>query len=288
MPEPLHLALVTDIHNGRRSLTKLGPMAVPLLEGFVEFVATEPPDLVIELGDRVTDTSYEADRSALEEVAEVFAALTTPRVHLLGNHDLVHLSVDDNRQCLGQNFESTSFDIKGWHLVLWQADVRMDAEHEPAVTDDDLAWLESDLAATDLPAIVLSHVPTDGASMTGNYYFQDNPQYATYRNVGAAQRIVSEAGNVALCVAGHVHWNNISRIDGVPYVSLQSLTESFTTQGDASNGWTTMELDHQLRWCGHGRDPIEVVVNLGGPDRRWTPPLPPFAKLERRPDVPTT
>ncbi|MCP3990670.1 MAG: metallophosphoesterase-domain-containing protein [Actinomycetia bacterium] len=283
MPEPLRLALVTDIHNGRRSLTKLGPMAVPLLEGFAEFVATEPPDLVVELGDRVTDTDYDADRVALEEVAEVFAAITAPRVHLMGNHDLVHMSVDDNRQCLGQDFESTSLDMKGWHLVLWQADVQMDLGHEPALTDEDLAWLESDLASTDLPAIVLSHVPIDGASMTGNFYFQDNPQYATYRNVSAAQQVISEADNVAVCIAGHVHWNNISRIDGVPYVSLQSLTESFTTQGDASAGWTTMELDHQLRWYGRGRDPIEVVVNLGGPGRRWTPPLPPFTELERRP-----
>jgi Icc protein len=283
MPELLRLALVTDIHAGRRSLTKRGPMAVPLLGRFAEFVSTESPDLVVELGDRITDTDHEADRAALEGVAELFAAMTTRRFHVLGNHDLVHLSVEDNRECLGQDFVSTSFDMKGWHLAFWQADVQMDATHEPALTDEDLAWLESDLAATELPAIVLSHVPLDSTSMTGNFYFQANPQYATYSNVGAAQRIISEAGNVALCVAGHVHWNNLSRIDGVPYVSLQSLTESFTTQGDANGGWATMELDHQLRWRVYGQDPIEVVVNLGGPDSRWTPPLPPFAELERRP-----
>ncbi|MCP3939686.1 MAG: metallophosphoesterase-domain-containing protein [Actinomycetia bacterium] len=281
MPESLHLALVTDIHNGRKSLTKRGSLAIPLLDRFAEFLASEAPDLVIELGDRVTDTNHESDRAALEQVAETFASLEMPRFHLMGNHDLVNLSLDDNRECLGQDLTSSSLDIKGWHLVLWQADVEMTATHEPALTDDDLAWLEADLAATDLPAIVFSHVPLDGASMTGNFYFQANPQFGGYRNVDEAQRIISEAQNVALCVAGHVHWNNISRIDGVPYISLQSLTESFTTQGDACASWATLELGRRLRWIGHGEDPIEVTVELGAPHRRWTPPLPPFAELER-------
>ena len=282
MPEPLRLAVVTDIHNGRPSLTKKGPAAIPLLERFADFVATEEPDLVVELGDRITDTDPETDRAALTQVADVFAAMTAPSLHVLGNHDLVHLSVDDNQIILDQDFASASVDRHGWHLVFWQADVRMTATHEPVLADHDLRWLEADLAATDLPSVVFTHVPLDGASMTGNYYFQANPQYATYANVADAQRVIS-AARVALCVAGHVHWNNVSRIDGVPYLSLQSLTESFTTQDEASASWAALTLhDQQLNWRSHGRDPIELTVDLGGPDRRWTAPLPPFAELQRR------
>ena len=124
MPQPLHLALVTDIHNGRRSLTNQGPEAIRLLEQFAEFV---------------------------------------------------------------ESLASHSMDVNGWHLVFWQADVHMSLDHEPTLTDDDLAWLESDLAASDLPAVVFSHVPLDGASMRGNYYFQANPQFGGYSNVDRAQ-----------------------------------------------------------------------------------------------------
>ena len=135
------------------------------------------------------------------------------------------------------------------------------------------------MPTTNAPATSGSVIPLDGASMTGNYYFQANPQFGGYRNVDRAQKVISEAGVVALCVAGHVHWNNISRVDGIPYVSLQSLTESFTTQDEAAASWATLTLDERLHWRGHGADPIELTVNLGGVGRRWTPPLPPFVEL---------
>lgn len=282
MTEPLTLAVVTDIHNGRASLTKRGPEAPGLLREFVEFVETGSPDLVVELGDRVTDTDATTDRASLHQLAEVFAGLSVPRRHVMGNHDLVNLTVDDNEGLLQQSFASSSLDLLGWHLVFWQADVTMTPAHHPRLTDDDLAWLRADLAATELPAVVFTHVPLDSASMTGNYYFESNPEFAGYGNAELAREIIADAPRVALCVAGHVHWNNLSRIDGVPYVSLQSLTESFTTQGRAAGSWTTLVLDEHLRWIGHGVDPIEVSVDLGAPDHRWTPPLPMFEELAAR------
>ena len=282
MTEPLTLALVTDIHNGRASLTKRGPEALRLVEEFIEFAETSSPDLVVELGDRVTDADRSSDRASLGQLAELFAELSVPRTHVMGNHDLVNLSVEDNEQLLAQSFRSSSMDLKGWHLVFWQADVAMSASHEPRLTDENLEWLGADLASTSLPAVVFTHVPLDGASMTGNFYFESNPQFAGYSNVRRAQQIISESQRVPLCVAGHVHWNNLSRIDSVPYVSLQSLTESFTTQGRAAASWATISLDEQLYWTGHGADPIELAVNLGGAGQRWAAPLPTFEELAAR------
>ena len=281
MPETLKLALVTDIHNGKDTPTKKGGRALPLLRDFADFVSRELPDLVVELGDRISDIDPATDYRCLEEVAAVFQGLGVPCRHLLGNHDQVYLSREDNERALGQKLTSGSHDLKGWHLVFWQADVRMSRQRPPRLNDEDLAWLKADLASTNLPAIVFTHIPLDGASMTGNYYFEANPQFATYENLRAAQDIITGAGNVALCVAGHVHWNNVSRIDGIPFVTLQSLTESFTSQGQANGGWAVIEADRVLRWTGHGQDPIQLTVNLGGGNRRWTPPLPPFHQMVR-------
>ncbi len=288
MPEPLKLALVTDIHNGPDSPTKKGTQALTLLRDFAAFVAEEKPDLVLELGDRISDIDRETDYDCLTQVAAVFAGMAPPRYHLLGNHDRVFLDTADNERALGQSMASTSLDLKGWRLTFWQADVRMSPSHIPALTEADLAWLKADLAATNLPAIVFTHIPLDGASMTGNYYFQANPQFAGYSNIAEAQQVISDAGNVAMCVAGHVHWNNLSRIDGIPYLSLQSLTEGFTTQGEANGGWALIEADRQLRWRGFGADPIELTVNLGGGNRHWMAPLPDFKELRRRRKTPLT
>ncbi len=282
MPELLKLALVTDIHNGQDSLTKKGAAALGLLHRFVDFAEARAVDLVLDLGDRISDVDRETDRATLAEVAAVFERLKLSRHHIIGNHDLVHLGVADNADILGQDCQPRSLDLKGWHLVFWQANVRYAYGLRPMLDDADLNWLRADLQSTSLPAIVFSHVPLDGASMTGNYYFEANPAYASYGNIKAAQRIIAEAGNVALCVGGHVHWNNLSRIDGIPYLSLQSLTESFTSQGEAAAGWALIEADHELRWRGFGGDPIELTVNLGGGNRRWRPPLPEFGQLRRQ------
>jgi len=282
MPERLKIALVTDIHNGRDSLTKKGGAAVPLLQAFRAFVADEQPDLVAELGDRISDASPEADHAAMAEVAAELAALPVPFHALMGNHDRVHLTVAQNEALLGQGLASHSLDLKGWHLVFWQADTAMSHAREPALSEADLDWLRDDLAATSLPAIIFSHIPLDGASMTGNFYFQANPQFATYGNLARAQAIITGAGNVAMCVAGHVHWNNLSRIGGIPFLSLQSLTESYTTQGEASGAWAVIEADAEgVSWRGYGQDPIELKVHTGGGNRRWAEPLAPFHELAR-------
>ena len=89
--------------------------------------------------------------------------------------------------------------------------------------------MTADLAATSLPSIVFMHVPLDGSDMTGNYYFEANPDLSRYTDTSRIREVLRDAGNVVLCVAGHVRWNKLNTVDGIPYLSLQSLTESFTT-----------------------------------------------------------
>ena len=199
---------------------------------------------------------------------------------MLGNHDVKFLTVDDNEEILGQPARSHGVAVGGWRIVVWQADVAMGADHVPTLTDGDLAWLEDELASSDRPTVICTHVPLDAASMTANFYYDANPEYATYRNVGDAQRLIVEAGNVAACLAGHVHWNHLSRLGGIPFVTIQSLTEGFTTAGEAAASWALLELANDLRWTGFGLDPIEVRAPLGGVG--WTEPLPPFAELGAR------
>lgn len=281
MSDLLKLVVVTDIHNGRNSLTKRGTQALELMGEVARLVDQERPDLLIDLGDRITDTDPATDLASLASLAERFRAFPVPARHLLGNHDVVNLTEQDNVEQLGHEMHSTSIDINGWHLVFWQANVDIQLHSPLELTQEDLKWLREDLAATTLPAVVFTHVPLDGASMTGNYYFEASPQLAGYTNVGQAQQIISEAGNVAACIAGHVHWNNISRICGIPYLSLQSLTESFTTQGQATGGASLIELSHDLHWRCHGSDPINLTVKLGGGNQRWASPLPPLQHLSK-------
>ncbi|MEL0020715.1 MAG: hypothetical protein VW709_12645, partial [Rickettsiales bacterium] len=116
-------------------------------------------DLVIDLGDRISDRNPEADRQLTADVAGAFQRVGVPRRHLLGNHDLEFMTAAEGEALLGVSLASESMDIKGYHLVFWQADAQIDAREGFRLPKADLDWLAADLAATALPAIVFTHVP---------------------------------------------------------------------------------------------------------------------------------
>ena len=275
----LRLALVTDIHHGPSTKTKRGDEALPLLHKFVDFANNWGADLVIDLGDRITDKDKTADRILTADVASAFQRVRVPRRHLAGNHDLEFMTLQDGEELLGTSLTSESADMNGFHLVFWQAGVKYDRQDGLSLNAGDIQWLADDLASTRLPAIVFSHVPLDGASMTGNFYFEANQHCAQYSETVEIRRILREAGNVVLCVAGHVHWNKANFVDGIPYLSLQSLTESFTTAPATAGAWSTIEIGKDIHWQCHGADPMDVRVPLG---HSWVPPLPSFGELDRR------
>ena len=116
MDHSLKLVVVTDVHNGRNSLAKRGSETLARMDEVVDFVNKEHPDLIIDLGDRITDTDRDTDLVSLASLAEKFRALSVPTKHLLGNHDVVPMDSTDNAKCLGQEMRSSSIDLNGWHL----------------------------------------------------------------------------------------------------------------------------------------------------------------------------
>jgi Icc protein len=285
MLEKLKIAVVTDIHHGPTRYTKMGAAALPLLEAVREHVAAGGFDLMVELGDRISNVDHDTDLQLTREVMAVFEPLEVRREHLLGNHDLHHISVAENEAILGRSLGSHSFDLKGRHLVFWQHDLSGKFAKQDIPTQADLDWLRTDLAGTSLPAIVFTHVPLNHAAMTGNFYFQNNLPSSTIRHADKAREVIEAAGNVVLCIAGHVHWNDSSTIDGIRYLTLQSLSESFTTPDEATGAWAEITLDEQVHWRAHGADPMSYEAPLRGLNRRWAAPLPPFHILRQREDI---
>lgn len=278
----LRLCIVADIHHGAPSHTKRGDAALSLMEDFALFAADARPDMVLDLGDRITDADRETDLRLQREVAEAFAPIAAPRHHLNGNHDRDHLSVEDNSGILGQPLHHEVIDAGQWQIVLWRADSRIHRTGPVPGFDlppEDLDWLESTMRGARKPTLVVSHVPVSGHAQTGNFYFERNPEFATYPQTARARAALAQAPVPVLCLAGHVHWNTVTTVDGIPHLTQQSLTESFTTQGEPAAAMGLLELGDAVRWEVSGRDPFACTLRPGA--ARWTPPLPPFAELAR-------
>ena len=271
------LCLVADIHHGAPSLTKRGDAALSLLDGFARFVDETAPDLVVDLGDRISDVDRDTDLRLQREVAGAFKAVSVPVQHLNGNHDRDYLEVADNEDIHGQAMGHATLDLGDWRVVLWRADAKI--HRGPPGTgfvlkEQDLLWLTRVVQAADRPMLILSHVPVSGHSQTGNYYFENNPGAATYPGAERVRAALARCPHSVVWMAGHVHWNTVTQVDGIVHLTQQSLTESFTTGGEPAAAWGLLELSDTVRWQVFGLDPVDITVSPS--PVRWTPPLPPF------------
>lgn len=266
------IAFVGDVHHGPPTATKRGELALELLDGAVRAIESEKPDLVLDMGDRINDIDPQTDRRLLREVSEVFSGISAPRVHLLGNHDMCFMDRAANEEALGTSASNHVRDLGVWRLVVFQptVEIRRPGGFAP-IERRDIDWLRETLASSEQPAMIVSHVPVSGHTMATNYYFDGRAEFSTYPNRDEILHVLDETVAPVAWLSGHVHWNTFVRIAGVPHLTVQSLSESFTTGGEPAGAWGTLTLseagiDLSLR----GLDPFDVKLPMPrrGP-KRW-------------------
>lgn len=274
----LRLAFISDIHHGKDTLTKKGTAALPLLDNFITEVNDGDYDAVIDLGDRISDEDPVRDRQLQTDIARRFNALRVPHHHVSGNHDHAMLSQAANEAILDRPTHSRALRIGDIRIVFWQPDVSLTHERGFHLAPGDLDGLTELLDADDRPTLLVSHVPLSGHIQTGNYYFERNPGHATYAEIDDLRRAIAAAPCPVVALAGHVHWNTLNVVDGTPHITLQSLTETFTT-GEAAGATAALEIDAgRLRWTVGGHDPLALVLPWPKTKRRWRAPLPTFGR----------
>ena len=227
----LTFALVSDLHFGpeasyRGKLRKLTAQAAPLARAFVERMRDHVrPDLVVNLGDDIEDESPEADRARYSECQSILSSGPAELVNVAGNHDTVHLSEADLGAIWGRDGALYySLDRGGVHLVVLHTRERKD--HDVSVGDAQLAWLAQDLAANPGPTIVLMHHSAADQDLVGNRWFEGSPHICLVRERRTIRRLLEAHGDVRAVFNGHLHWNHLDVINGIPYVTLQSLVEN--------------------------------------------------------------
>ena len=266
------LNLVADIHHGPDTEMKKGSEALALLGQFVKSTNIMKPDLVVELGDRISDVGPDADYHRENEVGQAFSGLNVPLRHIVGNHDVANLTVMENEKALGTALNNNSLDIGGFHLVFWNAHTYIPfPKPTRGALYSDLEWLRQDLESTPLPSVIFTHFPLFQPVMTGNYYFQEKTEFAYDPNAGNLREKLSQWGHVILCVSGHVHWNSWHCIDDIHYFTLHSLTETFCTPGRSSEVWGTLTLGDEISIETNGLQPMGLKLPLRRKKTRWVP-----------------
>jgi 3',5'-cyclic AMP phosphodiesterase CpdA len=227
----MRIAFVTDVHFGPQGsfdgrLRKLTHLAEPLLREFVTLCnEQEHPDLIVNLGDVVQDATREQDLEEYGRCLEILRAARAPVLHVAGNHDLIHLTDDDLRVLWGHSGPLFySRDLSGLHLaVLLSVETTGVRVHVP---DEQIEWLARDLAQTELPSVVLIHHPLADMNLEGNRWFERNPHLCLVENRHRVREAILASRKVVAVFNGHAHWHNVDLVGGIPFVTLQSLTEN--------------------------------------------------------------
>jgi 3',5'-cyclic AMP phosphodiesterase CpdA len=239
----LTLALITDLHFGPEArfagkLRKLTAHAGELTHAFVDRMNREvKPDLVVNLGDDIEDESLEADRARYAECQSILRSADAELVNVAGNHDTIHLSPADLLSLWGKRPFSmgdtpipppaelySSFDRGGFHFVVLHTRERKD--HDVSVGEAQLAWLAADLSAHAGPTVVLMHHSAADQDLRGNRWFEGLPHLCLVRERRKIRALLEQHGDVRAIFNGHLHWNHLDLIGGLPYVTVQSLIEN--------------------------------------------------------------
>jgi 3',5'-cyclic-AMP phosphodiesterase len=256
----MRFALISDVHIGplashEGKLRKLTDQSEELVRAFVRRMKDEvEPDLVVNLGDVIEDESAEQDRERYARFVALLNEIGKPVLHVAGNHDTINLTPQELCGLWGTSDSPTySRDIDGFHFAVLHTIEHRGQRIE--LPEAQLRWLADDLARATLPCIVLMHHPASEMRLEGNRWFEKRPHLCRVVERRALREVVEQSGKVLAVFNGHVHWNHLDIIAGIPYVTLQSLIENLDDDapGRAAAAYAVCELDDR-----------RLVINVHG------------------------
>lgn len=244
--DKVRFAVVTDIHYGPDAGAKYGTKADGLMDVFAKAANRHNLDLVVDNGDRITAHNHDEALENMRSIKKKYNQVAAPLDGVNGNHDLLYLTPEENEKEMGFSGKSHSRDVKGVHFVFWNPPLDL-AHNGLHMSQEELDWLEQDLASTDKPTIVFSHVPLDNDeadNKSGRAASKSDRLYFFYPEGPKVREIMEKSGKVIMAMAGHRHTNRYREINGIHYLTQQSLVQAYEKHyRKPHRAWSVIEVD---------------------------------------------
>ncbi len=258
----LKIGLIADIHYGANRGSRMGTEAGRLLEGFLEAMDRFRPALIVDLGDRVMDIDPVIDWRHTLHVQSVLSRARVPVYHVFGNHDVKNNPKREICDLLGVPAARAVVRTPQCHLVILDTVDPVVGRYGGHVSDEQLEWLRGALAEDRRPVVVFTHHPLDDQDTQPNPLFSEHPEWALVDNRRAVRDLLFAADRVVAVISCHVHWNYVTFTQGVPFVTIQSLIETWCTHGRPAGAYGKLWIGpgRQIRLVVEGRDPLTVHI----------------------------
>lgn len=235
----MKFAIITDTHMGIPGFYKgtnriMSHLAEQVVLELIETLNNNSEiSFIAQLGDISQDDvryrNADFDRENFKRALWYFQKFTHPVHHTVGNHDRENLDYNDLCQLLGYKSLHYSFDVEDVHCVFLYT--RHFNHQDMVIESDQLEWLKKDLAATNKKTIVFMHHPVSDQDLTGSFWFEGAPHKALVSNRAEVRKIFEDSGKVIGVFNGHLHRNNMTVHNDIPYFTTTSCIEDVVGNG---------------------------------------------------------
>jgi predicted phosphodiesterase len=263
--QPVKLGLITDLHQD------IMHDGLERMQTFVEEMAIERPDALIQLG----DFAYPNEKN--KAVIDLFNNAHPETLHVIGNHDTDAGHTKD--QCLkiwGMPARYYSKEIAGIKLIVLDGNETGSPTHKGGyvsyIGPEQGEWLKAELENAENPVIIISHQPLAGV------YAVDN--------ASEIQNTLGQfADKILLAINGHSHIDDLLRIQRVTYMHLNSASyqwvggdykhQSYSEQIHEDHPWIsyTCPYQHSL-FATLTVEPESQTIRIDGRHSQWVGPSP--------------
>ena len=271
MTKKVKFGVIADVH------MTLTPDVVERMAEFLEDCRKEDVDFIIHLGDFTWPPSRQLrclDYSNGDKILSMFNGFEKPSYHVIGNHDCDYLL---NKQELlnywqSKNGEYYSFDMCGFHFVVLDCNfVKCEGNlislgrdyyeyiqnggksgEQPYIPDEEIKWLEKDLAATPYPSVIFSHQRL-------------SPGYDCLKNGEELRKVIDSAPNkVLISLNGHEHIDEAEKFADTWYYNVNSMSSYWVGEDYAVKERKGKEADenHPFLCCTvpYSKGPYAIVT----------------------------
>lgn len=257
---------------------------------FLEACRKEDVDFIIQLGDFCYPDVKDCDcapqyrpvniQNALDyptyvnkaKIMEMWNNFEKPAYHVLGNHDCDMCTKKQIYEYYGVDYGSYySFDMGGIHFVVLDGNyMKVDGAYIayersnyfeqnaktpgvlPYISQEQLDWLEKDLAKTPYPTVLFSHQRLGGPG--------------AIKNSPSLRKILRNAPNkVILSANGHMHRDIVCNIEDVWYLDINSVSNFWIGQQYTCMGRYGTEADEKypnVRYVIPYKDPVFGIITI--------------------------
>ncbi|HIO65529.1 MAG TPA: hypothetical protein EYN40_02440 [Planctomycetes bacterium] len=275
LAKPVRIGLIADLHHD------VMHDAPARLDAFLEAMAADPPDAIVQLGD------FAQAKQQNRPIVEQFQKAHPLALHVIGNHDTDGgVSFDQLLEEWQMKSRYYTRDLKGLRLIVLDGNERPPSHkggYPSHIGPEQMEWLKKQLESHQGPMLVICHQPLAGPSCIDNA-----EQVQTILNT-ATDRIV-------LVINGHTHIDDLIRTGDVSHLHVNSASYqwvggshkniSYPAEIHAAHPWIEYTCPYQdSLFTTLTIDPKSGSVQVSGKKTKWVGKSPEQVGVANRPGV---